>query len=116
VSGMIVGYHKVCNPPVGAPLDQWTAFWRWRADHPEPNYRRVRAEKGYSLMNEITIQLRYDVGNDKGKEEIVKQAAKEAAKSFYTQILLISDGRKPQVSVFASDWFVGSEELKLDED
>lgn len=62
----------------------------------------------------FTIELRVSFKDDKeGKHEIIREAAKVAAKHLYTTALLISDDRKPQIMLQGGDFFTATEEILL---
>lgn len=63
-------------------------------------------------MRTLTIELRFD-GDSEGEFDVLKEAAKAAAKHLYTNALLISKKRKPQIAMYTSDMFAGQEEISL---
>ena len=63
----------------------------------------------------FTIELRVSF-KDKEKEQIMRDAAKVAAKHLYTTALLISDDRKPQIMLQGGDFFTATEEICLADD
>jgi TPP-dependent trihydroxycyclohexane-1,2-dione (THcHDO) dehydratase len=65
-------------------------------------------------MYTFTIELRGDF--DEEKIEIIKEAAKIAAKHLYTTAALISDKRKPQIVLHGGDFFTKAEEIMLADD
>jgi hypothetical protein len=66
-------------------------------------------------MRTMTIELRFDA-DEEDKHEVLKEAAKAAAKHLYTNALLISTKRKPQIAMYTSDMFAGQEEITLADD
>lgn len=66
-------------------------------------------------MRTLTIELRFDA-DEEDKHEVLREAAKQAAKHLFTQAVLISTKRKPQIAMYTSDMFAGQEEISLAED
>jgi uncharacterized protein YhaN len=66
-------------------------------------------------MRTFTIELRVDFDSDMKaeKEEVIKQAALQAARQLLTQAMLVSGKRQPQCVVHSGDFFNGPEELRL---
>lgn len=62
-------------------------------------------------MRSVTIELRFDA-DEEDKHAAVLDAAKMAARHLFTQAVLISTKRKPQIAMFTSDMFVGKEEIE----
>lgn len=63
-------------------------------------------------MRTLTIELRFDA-DEEDKHEVLREAAMAAAKHLYTNALLISTKRKPQIAMYSSDMFAGQEEIEL---
>ena len=80
----------------------------WIADHLQ--YDETTGE--LINMRTLTIELRFDADED-DKHEVLREAAKSAAKHLYTNALLISTKRKPQIAMYTSDMFSGQEEISL---
>lgn len=66
-------------------------------------------------MRTFTIELRVDDA-DPEKVELVKQAARVAAKHLFTTALLLADGRKPQIALNSGDLFETDKEISLADD
>lgn len=66
-------------------------------------------------MMTVILELRVDF-DDKSKEEVIKDAAKVAAKHLYTTALLIKDKRQPQIMLQAGDFLHPAEEIMLADD
>ena len=65
-------------------------------------------------MKTYTIELRVDEG-DVGNDNIIEEAAKEAAKHLYTTALLVCK-RRPQIALYSGDNFSSAEEIMLADD
>lgn len=63
-------------------------------------------------MRTLTIELRFD-SDVEDQHLVLKEAAMAAAKHLYTNALLISMKRKPQIAMYTSDMFAGVEEISL---
>lgn len=63
----------------------------------------------------FTIELRVSF-KEQEKEDIMREAAKVAAKHLYATALLISDERKPQIMLQGGDFFTAAEEIMLADD
>ena len=64
----------------------------------------------------FTIELRVSF-KDPEKEQIMREAAKVAAKHLYSTALLIADDdRQPQIMLQGGDFFTPTEEINLAED
>jgi hypothetical protein len=98
----------LANPDV---LDQLII---WRMNDPRYEDRKTRV-KGLSMQKQWTIEARADF-SDKGKNDMIDQAVKEAAVHINAVIALLSDGIKPQVVAFSDDFFCGHQDLALLED
>lgn len=98
------------DPPKGAPSDQWERWCYWVHNHIQTNN-----EGELINMRTLTIELRFDA-DEEDKHEVLKEAAKAAAKHLYTNALLISTKRKPQIAMYTSDMFAGQEEITLADD
>lgn len=66
-------------------------------------------------MKTFTIELRVDHDTTE-KDEIIRKAAMKAAKALYTTAMMITDKRKPQISLESSDFIAGTEEINLMEE
>ncbi len=66
-------------------------------------------------MRTYTIELRVDYA-DKAKFEIIKTAAKMAAKHIYSTAVLIQDKGKPEIALSSGDFFSAEEEIMLADD
>ena len=98
---------KTASGPTGATVDEWIKWNDWIADHVK------RTKEGRLInMRTLTIELRFDA-DEEDKHEVLKEAAKAAAKHLYTNALLISTKRKPQIAMYTSDMFAGQEEIAL---
>lgn len=66
----------------------------------------------------ITIELRvdFDTVNKKTKEPIMLQMAQQAAKELLTQAMMISDTRKPEITLQCGDLWSTTEDIKLVEE
>lgn len=66
-------------------------------------------------MQEITITLRidFDTVNKKVKEPIMLGIVRNTARQLITSAMMISDQRKPQISVQCGDFFSTNEEIEL---
>lgn len=63
-------------------------------------------------MRTWTIELRTD-HSDKQRDKAIEDAIKVAAKHVFTQAVVISDKRKPQIKVHSSDFIYGEDEISL---
>jgi hypothetical protein len=73
------------------------------------------AEKG-ALVATTTyrIELKLDVDPSlTDKHDIIRDACKQAAQTLLATATLISDNRRPQVAVFADDFFDGTAEIAV---
>lgn len=95
------------SPPRGAPSDHWDRWVQWIGDHIQLNN-----EGEVINMRTLTIELRFDADED-DKHEVLREAAKAAAKHLFTNALLISTKRRPQIAMYTSDMFAGQEEISL---
>lgn len=104
-NGMQVSYRT--NSPQGATNNQWDAFTDWIAAH-------IQYDNEGELINmrTLTIELRFDA-DEEDKHEVLIEAAKSAAKHLFTNALLISTKRKPQIAMYTSDMFAGQETISL---
>lgn len=96
------------DPPVGATSPRWGQWVIWIEDHIQHD------ETTGELINmrTLTIELRFDA-DEEDKHEVLREAAMAAAKHLYTNALLISTKRKPQIAMYSSDMFAGQEEIEL---
>lgn len=95
------------KPPAGACSEDWEKFKKWCFDH-------VQHDNNGELINmrTLTIELRFD-SDEEGRHDALKDAAMQAAKHLFTQALLISTKRKPQIAMYTSDMFAGQQEIEL---
>jgi hypothetical protein len=86
---------------------QWLQFRAWIERH-------VQLDNNGELINmrTLTIELRFD-SDEEGRHDALKEAAMQAAKHLFTQALLISTKRKPQIAMYTSDMFAGQTEIEL---
>jgi hypothetical protein len=66
-------------------------------------------------MRTIKIELRYDFDNEE-KDEIMRDAARMAAKHLFTTAALVSDRRPPEIMLQGDNFFEGKYEISLAED
>jgi hypothetical protein len=85
--------------------------WKMRA----PNKRWRYATEEQRMQRQFTIELRVDYA-DNEKNDAMRQACAAAARHVYATASLLSDGIKPQISVYSDDYFAGHDEIKLMED
>lgn len=66
-------------------------------------------------MQEITITVRvdFDTVNKKVKEPIALALVRTAARELITNMMMISDSRKPQIAVSCGDFFSANEDIEL---
>jgi hypothetical protein len=67
------------------------------------------------MQKQWTIEARADFA-DQTKNDAITRAIREAAVHVHAVMALLSDGQKPQVVVFADDFFEGHEEISLHDD
>lgn len=60
-----------------------------------------------------TIELRVNF-TDEGKHDVMREAARDAARTLLTTAMMLADKNKPQVALHSSDFFYGTEELALE--
>jgi hypothetical protein len=58
------------------------------------------------------IELRTDF-NDKHKDKLAEHAIRQMAHELITTMMLLADGRKPQIAIETSDMFAGTKEVLL---
>ena len=58
------------------------------------------------------IELRTDFA-DKSKDKLAEHAIRQMAHELITTVMLLEDGRKPQIAISTSDMFIGSKEIEL---
>jgi hypothetical protein len=68
-------------------------------------------------MRTFKIELRVDfLENEETKYEVLKEAAKVAAKHLYTTALMISDQIQPDIVLMSDDFFAGKDKISLADD
>jgi hypothetical protein len=65
-------------------------------------------------MRTFTIELRVDYDTPE-KNDIMRNAAREAARILFTQANLIAEKRRPHIALHSSDFFEGEQEITLDD-
>ena len=61
-----------------------------------------------------TIELRVNFTDD-GKHDVMREAARDAARTILTTAMMLADKGKPQVALHSSDFFYGTEALSLED-
>lgn len=112
--------HGGFNIDLFADPDQLDRFIEWRMGSIRFIGRaRTEAElklrETHPMQRQFTIELRVDYA-DSEKNEAMKTALQASARHMYATATLLSDGVKPQISIFGDDFFSGHEEIKLLED
>ena len=64
-------------------------------------------------LKTFTVEIRCDFA-DEAKHEAIKQQVLDAGRTLLATAMLLAEKRKPQVAVFSSDFYAGSEELPLE--
>ena len=67
------------------------------------------------MRKSITIELKYE-GDTDTTNRVMRQAARDAAKILFTQAILVSSGRQPQIAVQSEDYFDGTEQIDIQVD
>lgn len=70
-------------------------------------------------MKTYTIELRVDIPEDEDREQreqIIRQAARQAARTLLATAALISQKRKPVIAVHSNDYFEGVKEVEILDD
>lgn len=70
---------------------------------------------GDLTMRSFKIELRVD-DLDPEKVQLVETAARIAAKHLFTTALLLSEARKPQITLQSGDMFEGEKDINLADD
>lgn len=60
-----------------------------------------------------TIELKVNF-TEEGKHDVMKDAARDAARTLLTTAMMLADKGKPQVALHSSDFFYGNEALTLE--
>lgn len=63
-------------------------------------------------QKQYTIELRVDFSDDE-KQLVMREAMRRAAAHIYATAQLISDKAKPQIAVYADDFFDGHQDIDL---
>lgn len=66
------------------------------------------------MRKSISIELKYE--GSAGLDPVMRQAAREAARTLLTAAMLVSSGRQPQIAVQSDDFFDGSETIDIHEE
>jgi hypothetical protein len=74
-----------------------------------------RLRKDHPMQRQFTVEIRVDYA-DQEKNEAMKKALQAAARHIYATAVLLADGIKPQIAIFADDFFSGHEEITLLDD
>ncbi len=101
---------RVAQSPSGSPAKHWMEWHAWVDAHVQ---RDINGE--IINMRTLTIELRFDADEEE-RHEVLRDAAKQAAKHLYTAALLISTKRKPAIAMYSADMFAGQEEISLADD
>jgi hypothetical protein len=68
-------------------------------------------------MRTYTIELRVDFDDDADTKKLtMDKAVRMAAKHLLANALVISDKRKPEITAQYDDFWIGTEEINLEED
>ena len=68
-------------------------------------------------MRTYTVELRVDFDDDTDtKKATMDKAVRMAAKHLLANALIISDKRKPEITAQYDDFWVGTEEINLEDD
>lgn len=66
------------------------------------------------MRKSITIELKYE--GAEGLEPVIRQAAREAARTLFTAAILVSAGRQPVIAVQSEDFYDGTEDIDVNVD
>jgi len=65
-------------------------------------------------LKKYIIEIAVDF-TEEGKHEIIKAAARDAARTLLTQAMMMQDKRPPKVIIQSSDFFMGNDDLSLED-
>jgi hypothetical protein len=65
-------------------------------------------------LKKYIIEIAVDY-TEEGKHEIIVNAARDAARTLLTTAMMMQEKRAPKVVLQSSDYFMGNEDLLLDE-
>jgi hypothetical protein len=65
-------------------------------------------------LKKYIIEIAVDF-TEEGKHEIIKAATRDAARTLLTQAMMMQDKRPPKVIIQSSDFFMGNDDLSIDE-
>jgi hypothetical protein len=65
-------------------------------------------------LKKYIIEIAVDF-TEEGKHDIIKSAARDAARTLLTTAMMMQEKRPPKVVLQSSDFFMGNDDLSLDE-
>jgi hypothetical protein len=65
-------------------------------------------------LKKYIIEIAVDY-TEEGKHEIIKAAARDAARTLLTTAMMMQEKRSPKVILQSSDFFMGNDDLSIDE-
>jgi hypothetical protein len=65
-------------------------------------------------LKKYIIEIAVDF-TEEGKHEIIKAAARDAARTLLTQAMMMQEKRPPKVILQSSDFFMGNDDLSLED-
>lgn len=102
-------------PDILANPDMLDRLIDWKMGSPAQRRKESHIALGAPMQRQFTIELRVDY-EDADKNETMRKACQAAARHVYATATLIADGVKPQIAIYADDFFSAHQEIELLED
>lgn len=110
---------KMDAPDILANPDMLDRLIDWKlgsVTHRKRKSNRMTAiHEGAIMQRQFTIELRVDY-EDADKNDTMRTACQAAARHVYATATLLADGVKPQIAIYADDFFSSQQEIALLDD